>query len=362
MIEFSPRHANRERPMPKPRRISQTQLAKDLGVSQALVSLVLNGRKDGINPDTYQRIWDHAVSLGYQPKGMKFERLPRETQLRQVGIILRSGLNIHTQGSYFNHVLHGLHTTLAEQGHAAVFLGSEDGLKRDRLRQYFPTGHALQGIVLFGEMEPGFLPQLQQFATNIVAVSARHTGHSHSVVGNEPQALAAIVNHLHELGHRRIGWLGGNAGLGRHESRHQAYVEALHLHGLKPDERYAVYLQQGDRAEGSEAILRLLPLRKRRDFPTAFVTYNLHMSIGAVHALMREGVTVPGDISVAAADYSPLAKEVTPRITAAGCEAEKLGHAAAKLILETARQDKGWFQDLILPAELYLGQSTGPAH
>ncbi len=346
--------------MSKPRRISQTQLAKDLGISQALVSLVLNGRKDGINPDTYQRIWDHAVSLDYQPKGMKFERLPRAAQLRQVGIILRSGLNIHTQGSYFNHVLYGLHTVLAEQGHAAVFLGSEDGLKRNRLRQYFPTGHALQGIVLFGEVKPGFLHQLQQFTTNIVAVSARHAGHSHSVVGNEPQALSAIVQHLHELGHRRIGWLGGNAGLGRHEARHRAYVEALQLHGLKVDERYAVYLQQGDRAEGAEAILSLLPQRARKDFPTAFITYNLHMAIGATHALLREGVAVPGDISVAAADYSPLAKEVTPHITAAGCEAEKLGRAAAKLLHDTARQDEGWFQDLILPAELYRGQSTGP--
>ncbi|MEZ5414200.1 MAG: LacI family DNA-binding transcriptional regulator [Opitutaceae bacterium] len=344
-----------------PRRVSQTQLAKELGVSQALVSLVLNGRKEGINAETYQRIWDHAVSCGYQPRGMKFERLPRRAMLRQVGIILRSGLNIHTQGSYFNHVLHGLHTVLAEQGHAAVFLGSEDGLKRARLRQYFPTGHALQGVVLFGEVKSSFLRLLQDFVGNIVAVSARHTGHCHSVVGNEPQALAAIVKHLHDLGHRRIGWLGGNAGLGRHESRHQAYVEALKLHHLAADERYAVYLQQGDRAEGSEAILKLLPLRKNRDFPTAFITYNLHMAIGAAQTLEREGLSVPGAISVAAADYSPLAREVKPHITAAGCEAERLGDAAGKLIMDSARRDDGWFQDLILPAELYLGQSTGPA-
>lgn len=347
--------------MPKPRRVSQTQLAKDLGVSQALISLVLNGRKAGINPDTYQRIWDHAVSCGYQPKGMKFERLPRETRLRQVGIILRSGLNIHTQGSYFNHVLHGLHSALAEEGHATVFLGTEDDLKRPRLQQYFPTGHALQGIVLFGEMKPAFLQLLQEFATNVVAVSARHAGRTHSVVGNEPQALAAIVQHLRDLGHRRIGWLGGNTGLGRHESRHAAYREALQLHGLKADERYAAYCAEGDRAEGQEAILKLLPLRHRKDFPTAFVTYNLHMAIGATQALLRAGFNVPGEVSVAAADYSPLALQSSPQITAAGCEAEKLGRAAAKLIMDSANHDAGWFQDIILPSELYLGQSTGPA-
>lgn len=347
--------------MPKLRRVSQTQLAKDLGVSQALVSLVLNGRQEGISPDTYKRIWNHAVSCGYQPKGMKLERLPKETQQRQVGIILRSKLNIHTQGSYFNHVLHGLHTVLAEHGHAVVFLGSEDDLKHNRLGQYFTTGHTLQGVVLFGEVEKAFLHQLLHYASHIVAVSARHTGHSHSVVGNEPQALAAIVKHLYDLGHRRIGWLGGNTGLGRHEARHGAYLEALQLHGLKPDERYAVYCVEADRAEGAEAILKLLPLRRRKDFPTAFVTYNLHMAIGATQTLLREGVDVPGDISVAAADYSPLAMQVTPQITAAGCEAEKLGRAAAELILDISRRNAGWFQDIIVPSELYIGQSTGPA-
>jgi LacI family transcriptional regulator len=347
--------------MARPVRISQTKLAKDLGVSQALVSLVLNGRKEGINPDTYKRIWEHAISLGYQPKGMKFERSPRESRLRQVGFVLRSGLNIHTQGSYFNHVLHGLHTALAERGYAAVFLGAEDNLKKDRLRQYFPTGHALQGIVLFGEVAPAFLHLLRQFEPRIVAVSARHTGLCHSVVGNEPQALASLVQHLHELGHRRIGWLGGNTGLGRHEARYQAYQAGLKLAGLEADPRYAVLLKQGDRAEGTEAILRLLPLRTRKDFPTAFITYNLHMSIGAAQAIIRSGLSVPGDISMAAADYSPLAQQEEPRITAAGCEAEKLGQAAAKLLLESTTDTDGIFNDLILPAQLYVGQSTGPA-
>ena len=62
----------------------EPEILEDLGVSQALVSLALNGRKDGINAETYQRIWDHAVSLGYQPKGMRFEQSPPDTRLRLV--------------------------------------------------------------------------------------------------------------------------------------------------------------------------------------------------------------------------------------------------------------------------------------
>jgi len=50
--------------VPSRKKVSQQKIAEDLGVSQALVSLALNGRKDGIGPDTYKRIWEHAISLG----------------------------------------------------------------------------------------------------------------------------------------------------------------------------------------------------------------------------------------------------------------------------------------------------------
>lgn len=343
------------------KKISQQKIAADLGVSQALVSLALNGRKEGIGPDTYKRIWEHAISLGYQPKGMKFEQSPREARQRQVAFVLRSGLNIHTQGSYFSHVLHGLHTALAERGIATVFLGSEDTLTKERLRQFFHTGHGLQGVALLGEMRPAFLHQLRQHEKRLVAVSARHTGLCHSVVGNEPQALEALVAHLAGLGHQRIGWLGGNVGLGRHEARYQAYLAALKQAGLAAEARYAISLKQGDRAEGTQAMLKALGHLKRKDFPTAFITYNIQMAIGAVQALQREGLRVPEHCSVAAADFSPLAQQESPTITAAGSDAEKLGRAAAKLITDSTGEEDESFHDLILPSQLFAGASTGPA-
>ena len=42
------------------------RIARDLDVSQALVSMVLNGKRQNINPDSYQRIWDHALKIGYR--------------------------------------------------------------------------------------------------------------------------------------------------------------------------------------------------------------------------------------------------------------------------------------------------------
>lgn len=346
--------------MPRPKKVSQAQLAKELGISQALVSLTLNGRKQGINPDTYDRIWAHAVKRAYHPKGMRLALSPA-AQPRQVGIILRAPLRLSTPTMYFGHVQHGLHAALEAGEFTAVFLGAEDQLAPAKLRRIFSAGHVFHGLVLVGEVARPFLDKLRRFGLRIVAVSARYPGLCHSVLGNEPQALESLVDHLHGLGHRRFGWLGGNVGLGRHETRLQALVAALARFGLKLDPRYVVKLTEADRAEGVEAAHLMLPHARRRDFPTAFICYNTLMVAGAVRTLEREGWRVPGMVSLASADLSPLATASRPRITAAGSNPEKLGEAAARLLLESAGGDDAAFTDLILPARLFVGDTTGPA-
>lgn len=346
--------------MAKLRKVSQAQLAKELGVSQALVSLVLNGRKQGINAETYERIWEHAVKRGYHPKGMRLASSPAALA-RQVGIILRAPLRLHTPTVYFGHVQHGLHHGLESRGFTAVFMGAEDQLDLDRLRRTFSPGHSFKGIVLVGEVSRPFLDELRRFGLRIVAVSARYPGLCHSILGNEPQSMDALVQHLVDFGHRRFGWLGGNVGLGRHEARLHALEASLQRVGLSLTPRYCAKLAQGDRAEGAEAVLQILKFQNRRDFPTAFVTYNTSMAAGAIKTFERAGWNVPGDVSIASADFSPMATEGPPRITAAGSNPEKLGEAAARLVTEDDRGDDEGFTDLMLPAQLYVGETTGPA-
>ena len=345
--------------MPKPKRVSQQTIARELGVSQALVSLTLNGRRDRISPETYQRIWDFAMKAGYQPKGIKLESSPDDTRTRQLAVIMRAGVHIHTQGSYFSHVMHGLNSAALDLGFTSAVLGSEDTMDAARLAQFFGPGHAIKGVVLLGQVESKFLNLLLNHTRNVVAVSSRHAGFCHSIIGNEPEALKSVVNHLHGLGHQRIGWLGGNVGLSRHETRFIGFKSSLENLGLKHDTRYTALMKEGDRAEGSEAMMTLTPLLARKDFPTAFVTYNISMAIGAIRTLQHAQKHVPADISVAAADYSETAANVTPRITAAGCDPLELGRRAANMVINQTDDNEGSFNDLVLASRLHVGESTG---
>jgi LacI family transcriptional regulator len=347
--------------MPRPRTVSQAQLARELGVSQALVSLVLNGRRSAIKPETYERIWAHAIKRGYHPKGMQFAASPTATQPGQIGYILRARMRLNTMGFFYGSVHHGLHTALEAQGLTTVFLGSEDQLDSDRLHRLLPAGHHYRGLVLFGEVRRPFLDGLRQVERRIVAVSARYTGVCHSVLGNEPAALEQVVQHLLEGGHRRFGWLGGNTGLGRHDARLAAFQAALARAGLTLPPRYTIVLAEADREEGAEAAHRLLALPRRQDFPTALLCYNCLMAEGAAHAFSHAGWKIPADLSIAGADTPrpPLPAEPL-RITGTGTDPVQLGEAAARLVLASTGAEEDGFHDLMLPSRLILGETTGP--
>jgi len=120
----------------KKSRISQQQIAKDLGVSQTLVSMALNGRRNAVSKESYEEIWRYARRRGYQPKGMAPELLPA-AKSTSVGFVLRTGVKLYNQSPFFGHVQHGLHEFLEERGISLLLLGTEDELDLGKLRQVY---------------------------------------------------------------------------------------------------------------------------------------------------------------------------------------------------------------------------------
>src|SRR5581483_2699811 len=189
--------------------VSQQRIARDLGVSQALVSLVLNGKRENISEESYKRIWDYAIKIGYRPKGMQMGA--NAAGLTNVGFILRSGVRLYTQSNFFSHVQHGLHMALQQK------------LQRGNLF----------GVVLMGEMDERLVRTIKKGRKRVVSISASYPGLCNSVLANEAQAAELLVSHLTDLGHKHFAWLGGNKALRMGNVRRSALVSALHLRGFE---------------------------------------------------------------------------------------------------------------------------------
>jgi LacI family transcriptional regulator len=338
--------------------ISQQQIAKDLGFSQALVSFVLNGKRENISEESYKRIWNYAVKQGYRPKGMQANGAPLATE--NVGFILRAGLRLYTQSNFFSHVQHGLHETLTAQGYNTVFLGAEDHLTSAVLKTKLKRDN-LFGVVILGEVAEDFLQNLRAIHRNIVAVSSSHPGLCHSVMPNERQATELLVAHLAGLGHKRFGWIGGNKLLRQNITRRKALVDALAQHGLELLATQEADAVEGDRMGGRKAAETILETCPARSLPTAWICHNGLMARGVINLFGQKGWSIPDRASVVAIDATRVCEEEHPQITGANADPEKMGAKAAEILLQTASQTDGSFSDVVLSAQLTIRESSGPA-
>ena len=341
--------------MKKKESVSQQRIAHDLGVSQALVSMVLNGKRQNISADSYQRIWDHALKIGYRPKGMQLNG--NGGLVTNVGFILRSGLRLHTQSNFFSHVQHGLHAGLLTRGYHSVFLGSEDDLGVRTVQQKLRQNQVF-GLAVLGQVDVRFLKAIKAVQPNLVTISASYPGMCHSVMPNEKQALSLLVEHLAELGHRRFAWIAGDKGLHYNLRRHAGLVEALNQHGLNLIDKYAVNVELGDRLGGWKAAEIMLRQITRKNYPAAWICANGLMARGVINCLSQNGWHVPEEISVVAVDATRVCEEEHPQITGAHADPERIGVTAAELLLKRADSEDESLMDVLLPSHLTVRETS----
>ena len=343
------------------KRISQSQIAKELGVSQSLVSLVLNGRRDGVSDESYNKIWQVAVNNGYAPRGMQQVHSP-EAKCNYVGLVQRSGLKLDQPSNTFSHVQQGLFKVLQQYRISTTFLGGEGDLNERKLIELLGQRDPLQGIVMLGEVSGSFMRALSELRVSLLSVYASAPGLCHSVSPNEKEALDQIVEHLVGLGHERFAWLGGNNRLSRHEIRLGSLRECLSDRGIELNDRYVVSVEQGDRQEGFDTADELMKRVKEdsQPGPTAWICHNGLMARGAHQFALLRGIRIPEDVSLAAVDRTRVCKEIHPDLTSASSDPELIGEEAAKLLCKAVEPGENRILvDLVIPSKFSAGETSG---
>lgn len=344
------------------KRISQSQIAKELGVSQSLVSLVLNGRREGVSDKSYNKIWQAAVDNGYSPRGMQPVHSP-EARRNYVGVVQRGGLKLDQPSNTFSHVQQGLFKVLQQSHISTTFLGGEGDLDEKKLFALLGQRDPLQGIVVFGEVSEPFLRALGQLHVALLCVYGSAPGLCHSVTPNEKQSLEQLVEYLVGLGHERFAWLGGNCQLGRHQMRLNALRECLFVRGIELNEKFVVSVEGGDRQEGFDCAHELMSRigDNHSNAPTVWICHNGLMARGAHQYALLHGIRIPENVSLAAVDRTRVCTEIHPDLTSASSNPEVIGMEAAKLLCKSEEPGENLiYVDLVLPSEFAEGETSGP--
>jgi DNA-binding LacI/PurR family transcriptional regulator len=164
------------------------------------------------------------------------------------------------------------------------------------------------------------------------------------------------VMHLKNLGHRRIGFIGGNNEIGTSRVRLRAFEKALSLAGLTYEPNLT---RMGDyRFAGGEAALNSLLLEKK--CPTAIITANDLTAFGAMWALHARGIHVPAQMSLLGFDGIQLGNAMHPRLTTAGICQKTFAEACVRALdyLKADVSKRGLL--LRIPSALFVRESTAP--
>jgi len=181
---------------------------------------------------------------------------------------------------------------------------------------------------------------------------------SHRVYTEDRESMMDLSNYLVSLGHRNIAVISGPPSRLATVERLAGFQEGLLARGVAlPDDNILV----GDFTY--DAGVRLgTKILSREDPPTAIFALNDEMAAGVLQAARKLGLDVPGDVSVAGYDDSPLATKIYPALTTFHRPNARLAEQAVeKLLLQIASTHDESHVEGSFRAELVLRQSTGPA-
>lgn len=324
------------------------ELAAAAGVSTMSASRAVN-LKPGVSPQTRDAILKLAAEMGYVAN--RSAQKLSGGRSRVLGVLARELDNAFTSA-----LVSGAVRAAAVAGHEVLIYSMVD-------RTGIPNASVLQllqqftdGVIAVLPYQYGFVQSLMAAGFPVITIDHHHDHIEWpSVTADSYGGARSAMQHLADLGHRRIAFITGNEELGSARTRHRAYDDAVAIHRL---ERDAALVQNGDFSTrgGRDAMQRLLKLKQR---PTAVFAANDQSAFGAISVLQSAGLRIPEDMSVVGFDDVPSASQLHPALTTVRQPIAEMGRAAVNSLLGLVAGLDVATPQITLPTELKIRQSTG---
>ncbi|MFD6177680.1 MULTISPECIES: LacI family DNA-binding transcriptional regulator [unclassified Isoptericola] len=325
------------------------QIADDVGVSVPTVSKVLNGRAD-VSPATRSRVEESLRRHGYR-------RRKAATPTEGTGLV---DLVFHRLGSAWStEIIRGVERAAA-RAQTSVILSELDGGHRPPQAWLDVTlARPPVGVLLVAaQLTPTQRRRLSTRAIPFVVIDTdgEPPPDVPSVGSDNWQGGLAATRHLLELGHRRIGAIGGPDDMLCSRARIGGYRSALEEAGVPYDDTI-VRSGNFEVAAGYRAGCELLDAPDR---PTAIFAGSDMQAIGLLRAAQERGLSVPRDLSIVGYDDLPLSEWTTPSLTTVHQPLAEMASVATRMVLELAAGGDPEVRRVNLATSLVVRESTAP--
>lgn len=310
-----------------PRRPTQADVARAAGVSQAMVSYVLNNKGTVTAPEaTRTRILDVVAQLGYIPD--RHAQILRTGKTYTIACVIPDITN-----PFYPAFARGIQDVAEGRGYDFISYNTDGTAeKEERCLRSLQQGHVDGVIATLFHLKAAEMRPLWERGIAIVRFEARRPRPIDAPIDfiylDNQAAAHAMVSYLIDRGHTRIGMIAGHQG--PRSARVRGYRDVLAERGIAVDEdliRDSGFNEEG----GYRGMTDLLACASP---PTAVFAANDLIALGAMMAVREAGLRVPTDIAIAGFDDIPAARFVSPPLTTMAQSEQSIGRRAAAMVLE----------------------------
>ncbi len=343
-----------------PKRFGKTATIHDVarlaGVSPATASLALNGRP-GVASETRLDVLGAAEKLRYVPN-VNGRRLANR-RADALGVIQGCNMSTLFSDSFYRMVLYGVGEVAQTNGYSLMIAPTiRQGVSQHDFLRAIGRG-AVDGVLIVGVPDQPWIPALQEYGLAVVLIDTYLPGSNVPAVVHDYQGgIFTATEHLLNLGHRRIGFVGAAVNYPFGWETHEGYREALSRHGIA----YEAALVRRVEIDVEAAAAAAHALRSLPSPPTAVVAVTDAMAIGVLRASRELGLRVPQDLAVVGMDDIELSAHTDPPLTTVRVPKEEMGRVAAQRLIALSRDESIRPEVVVLDGALVIRESCGARH
>ena len=325
-------------------RPTMSDVAARAGVSRTLVSFILAG-KPGAGEQTRDRVLRAAEELGYRPDSAA--RLLARRRSRTLGVLL------DVQQPFQSDLVSAIYPVAEAAGYEVLLSATAPGRDEDKAIEAL-LSHRCEGLVLLGPAcEPTYLMSLADRAVVVVVGRPVASDRFDSVHTADAKGIRQSVDHLVELGHRRIVHVDGGTDPGSAQRR-RSYQAVMRRHGLGEQIRVV----PGAHTEQAGIAAAELLLGEPGPLPTAVLAGNDRAAVGLMDSMIRAGLDVPGDVSIVGFDDNQFAALSRIDLTTVRQDADAIATHAVQFAVSRLEDAALATREKVLDPHLVIRGST----
>lgn len=327
-------------------------VAKRANVSPSTVSRVISD-SPRISEETKRHVRRVMEEMGYY---LNYNaRVLAQKKTRTIGIVMKESSSRSLHDPFFPEVLRGISSYCNKQDYSITLTTgeSEDEIYDDVVKMV--RGKRVDGlIVTYSKKGDKVIPYLVESKIPFVLVGSPSEQAEHVIYVDNDNVKAAedATDYLIELGHRKIGYIGGDLNYEVSNARFKGYQDALRKHDVPFEERYAVN-PQGD-FDLHDIVLRFMNLPEP---PTSLVVTDDLVALKVLQVCRNEGITVPDELSIISFNNAMIAQVSSPALTSVDTQVFQLGYEAAKCLVDEINEPSEYKKSVIIPTVIEKRES-----